>query len=64
MGRILKLLDDNYIRLVIVPAKLYDRLQPLDVSVNKFVKEYLRKEAIINPVSIQMSRCKLVHVYV
>ncbi len=64
MGRILKLLDDNYIRLVIVPAKLYDRLQPLDVSVNKFVKEYLRKEAIISPVSIQMSRCKLVHVYV
>lgn len=42
--RILKMLDDNNIRLAIVPANCTDRLQPLDVSVNKSVKEYLRKQ--------------------
>ena len=42
--RILKILDDNNIRLAIVPANCTDRLQPLDVSVNKPAKEYLRRQ--------------------
>ena len=41
---ILKLLDDNNIRFAIVPANCTDRLQPLDVSVNKSAKEYLRRQ--------------------
>lgn len=41
---ILKLLDENNIRLAIVPANCTDRLQPLDVSVNKAAKEYLRRQ--------------------
>ena len=38
--RLLKLLDNN-INSVIIPANCTDRLQPMDVSVNKFAKEYL-----------------------
>ena len=41
---ILKILDDNNIRMAIVPANCTDKLQPLDVSVNKSVKKYLRKQ--------------------
>ena len=41
----LKLLDENNIRIAIVPTNCTDRLQPLDVSVNKSVKE-LYQEAI------------------
>ena len=40
----LKLLDDNYINVTLVPANCTDRLQPLDLSVNKAAKEYLRGE--------------------
>lgn len=42
--KILKLLDENNIRFAIVPANCTDRLQPLDVSVNKSAKEYLRRQ--------------------
>ena len=39
---ILKLLDTNNIDVVIIPPNCTDRLQPLDLSVNKPAKEYLR----------------------
>ncbi len=42
--KIFKMLDDNNIRLAVVPANCTDRLQPLDVSVNKSAKEYLRRQ--------------------
>jgi len=41
---ILKLLDQNNINVVLVPANCTDRLQPLDLTVNKSVKSYLRNE--------------------
>ena len=41
---IISLLDDNHLRLAIVPANCTDRLQPLDVSVNKPIKEFLRRK--------------------
>ena len=39
---VLKILKDNYIEHVLVPANCTDRLQPLDISVNKPAKEFLR----------------------
>lgn len=39
---IFKLLESNNIRYVVVPPNCTDRLQPLDVSVNKAAKEFLR----------------------
>ena len=39
---IISLLQTNNIRFVVVQGKCTDRLQPLDVSVNKAVKEHLR----------------------
>ena len=41
---LLKLIDDNNINTVIIPANCTDRLQPLDLSVNKAVKNFLRKQ--------------------
>jgi len=41
---ILKLLDNNYISVVMIPPNCTDRLQPLDISVNKAVKEFLQNE--------------------
>ena len=38
------MLEDNNIHLAIVPANCTDKLQPLDKSVNKPVKEYLRQQ--------------------
>lgn len=42
--KILTMLNDNNIRIVIVPGNCTDRLQPLDVSINKPVKDFLRKQ--------------------
>jgi len=39
---VLDVLRDNNILIALVPANCTDRLQPLDVSVNKSVKEFLR----------------------
>lgn len=38
------MLDDNNIYYVIVPPNCTDKLQPLDVSINKLAKEYLRSK--------------------
>ena len=42
--RILSNLEDNNIHVAIVPANYTDRLQPLDLSINKAAKEFLRKQ--------------------
>ena len=39
---IFALLEDNHVLVAVVPANCTDRLQPLDVSVNKAAKEFLR----------------------
>ena len=39
---VLQILEDNNIERVCVPANCTDRLQPLDVSINKPAKEFLR----------------------
>ena len=39
-----KLLDENNIHVVSVPANCTDHLQPMDLSVNKSVKEYMRSK--------------------
>ncbi len=41
---ILEILEKNNIRIAVVPPNCTDRLQPLDVSVNKSVKEQLRQQ--------------------
>ena len=41
---LLKLLEGNHIHVVMVPANCTDRLQPLDVSVNKPAKTFLRQQ--------------------
>ena len=38
------LLEEHNIHAVCVPANCTDRLQPMDLSVNKSVKEFMRKE--------------------
>ena len=40
---VFQLLSENNIQIAIVPANLTDRLQPLDISVNKAVKDHLCK---------------------
>ena len=42
--QVLSLLIANNVHLLIVPANCTDRLQPLDISVNKAAKEFLRRE--------------------
>ena len=41
---VLQLLDSNHIDTVFVPANCTDQLQPLDLSVNKSVKDILREK--------------------
>ena len=40
----LSLLNTNNVHILIVPANCTDRLQPLDISVNKAAKEFLRRQ--------------------
>ena len=42
--RILSKLEENNVCIVIIPANCTDRLQPLDLSVNKAAKEFLRTQ--------------------
>lgn len=39
---VLKLLEDNNTHFIIVPSNCTDRLQPLDLTVNKSVKTFMR----------------------
>jgi len=39
-----KFLDSKSINMILIPANCTDRLQPLDISVNKAAKEFLRKQ--------------------
>ena len=41
---LLQTLDKNNINVVLIPPNCTDRLQPLDISVNKAAKEYLRQQ--------------------
>ena len=41
---VLKMLEDNHIERVVVPVNCTDRLQPLDFSINKSAKEFLRRK--------------------
>ena len=43
-GNIFQLLNANNIRVVIVPPNCTDMLQPLDLSVNKPAKDFLRRQ--------------------
>ena len=38
------MLDDNHIYVVLIPPNCTDRLQPLDLSVNKPAKDFLRNK--------------------
>lgn len=42
--QVLSLLTANNFHLLIIPANCTDRLQPLDISINKAAKEFLRRE--------------------
>ena len=41
---LLKLLDSSNIDVILIPPNCTDRLQPLDLSINKAAKEFLRKQ--------------------
>lgn len=41
---ILTLLDSHYVNVVLIPANCTDRLQPMDLSVNKAAKDFLRSQ--------------------
>ena len=43
---VLELLENNNIHIVIVAANCTDRLQPLDLSVNKPAKNFLRQPVV------------------
>lgn len=38
-----KLIEENHVNITVVPANCTDRLQPLDVSINKPVKFFLHQ---------------------
>ena len=41
---LLQTLDNNNVTVVLIPPNCTDRLQPLDISVNKAAKEFMRRE--------------------
>ena len=41
---IMDLLEDNNILVVNIPANCTDRLQPMDLSINKSVKDFMRSK--------------------
>ena len=41
---VLELLEENNIDIVLVPANCTDRLQPLDISINKAAKNFMRDQ--------------------
>ena len=41
---ILKLIDENHINVVIILANCTNRLQPMDLTVNKALKDFLRSQ--------------------
>ena len=41
--KLLKVFDSSNVTIVLISAKCTDRLQPLDLSVNRVAKEFLRK---------------------
>ena len=54
---VLKMLEENHIDVLLISANCTDRLQPLDISVNEAVKEFLRNEFqgwYANQVQIQL----------
>ena len=69
-----QLLEENNLHRVMIPANCTDRLQPLDISVNKAAKEFLRRnfqdwyarqiceqldeDAPVTPVDLKLSRVK------
>ena len=71
---VLRMLEENNIHVVSIPANCTDRLQPMDVSVNKSVKEFMQTKfrewyltqvqhqldegAKISPVDLKMSTMK------
>jgi len=43
-AEILKMLDDSHIYVILIPPNCTDRLQPMDLSVNKPAKDFLRNK--------------------
>ena len=43
-AEILQMLDDHHIYVILLPPNCTDRLQPMDLSVNKPAKDFLHKE--------------------
>ena len=58
---VFEVLEENHILVALVPANCTDKLQPLDVSINKSVKEFLRDQFHLwyaSEVSKQLQRNK------
>ena len=59
---VIKLLKDNHVRMVMVPPNCTDRLQPLDVSVNKAVKNFCARNLKIGMLIRYVNNSEKVHV--
>ena len=56
----LKTLEDNNIDVLLVPANCTDRLQPLDISVNKAVNTFFAGSFKVGMVTKSKFSCKMV----